>query len=299
MEITKEQKEQLDSFTCERLSACEDGQESVELFESEKGALLVGYLKDRGATEDGNGESAFYLIRNRDKLPLLFFSLKCGSLFLPFDIEEHEQRAQQASELLRMLNEPRDESNERQNALYSQLNEIAIKSNTDLSKTVKQTKLRLTREYGNAKKRASYYRQDEARDSENPILRVGETMSGVELMHFCANDRARQYWRSLGIPHPMGEVLFWYYIIPTIRKIQRLAGCRYLYLFAADSTEDRSLINYYNVALKFEKPSGMIGTNKPFYDFCCEFMAQEINKYVDAEMAYYQHFNLDPDEIIA
>lgn len=43
----------------------------------------------------------------------------------------------------------------------------------------------------------------------------------------------------------------------------------------------------------------MIGTNKPVYDFCCEFMAQEINKILIAQSQYFQHFNLDPNEIIA
>lgn len=299
MEITKVQKELLDSFTCERLSICQDAQQSVQAFESVKGALLVRYLKERGEIEDRNGESAFYLIRNKDKLPLLFFSLKCGSLFSPFDVEEHEKHAQKTASLFQMLNEERDEGNEMQNALYSQLEEISVKSNIELSELVRRIIIRLAAEHGKARSKAEFYHQDEATDSANPILRVGETLPGVELMHFCANDNAREYWKSLNISHPMGEVLFWYFIIPTIHKIQSLAGCKYFYLFAADSTEDRSLINYYNIALKFEKPAGMIGTNKPVYDFCCEFMAQEINRIIAVQIGYFQHFNLDLGEVIA
>ena len=226
MEITKGQKEILDSFSCERLSVCKDAQKSVQLFESEKGARLVSYLKDRGEIEDKSGESAFYLIRNKDKLPLLFFSLKCGSLFSPFDVEEHEKHAQKTANLFQLLNEKRDETNEAQNSFYSQLNEISVKSNIELGELIRRLKIRLAVEHGKARSKADYYHQDEATDSANPILRVGETLPGVELMHFCANDNARDYWKSLNIAHPMGEVLFWYFIIPTILRIQSLAGCK-------------------------------------------------------------------------
>ena len=192
MEITKEQIELLDSFTCERLSLCQDVKQSVQTFESEKGALLVGYLKERGEIEDRNGETAFYLIRNKDKLPLLFFSLKCGSLFSPFNVEEHEKHALKTARLFQMLNEKRDESNDAQNAFYSQLYEISVKSNIELNELVRRIKIRLAAEHGRARSKAESFHQDEATDSTNPILRVGETLPGVELMHFCANDNARE-----------------------------------------------------------------------------------------------------------
>ena len=36
-------------------------------------------------------------------------------------------------------------------------------------------------------------------------------------------------------------------------------------------SEDGTLINYYNVSLKFEQPNN-VGTSKPSYDFCCVFL---------------------------
>lgn len=66
-------------------------------------------------------------------------------------------------------------------------------------------------------------------------------------------------------------------VIKLVIKSEENAGCQYLFLFAADTSEDGSLINYYDVALKFKKPTE-IGTNKPRYDFCCEFMCEDINE---------------------
>lgn len=298
MEITKEQIAVLNSFSCKRLNDVYDYNAEIQ-FRCQKGSQLVEYMKDRGKDEDRKGELAFYMVRNQEGLPLLFFSLKCGSLFLPFDIEAHEKNAEEASQLLLILSAERDETNKLQNSVYEQLDEIAIRENRQLPDVVRRLKKRLTIERGQSMAKAQLYHDDEKTDAVNPIFRVGETIPGIELMHFCANDEARDYWNSLDMHHPMGEVLYWWFIVPTVSNIQRLAGCKYLYLFAADSTEDRSLVNYYNVALKFEKPAGMIGTNKPVYDFCCEFMAQEINKIVAAQSLYFKHFNLDPNEIIA
>ena len=297
--ITVEQKALLHSFTCERLSSSEEVLQSIEGFENQKGSLLVQYLKEKGYKEDQSGETAFYVIRNKDKLPLLFFSLKCGSLFSPFDVEAQEQKIHDREFLLEVLNAVRDETNEAQNCLYEQLNDVSVKSNQELPDVLKRLKAKLTEENGRAKEKTETYHLDEEAESENPIIRVDRTIPGIELMHFCANDNAREYWRSLNIDHPMGEVLFWWFIVPTILKVQQFVGCKYIYLFAADTTEDRSLVNYYNTALKFEKPTEKIGTNKPVYDYCCEFMVQEINQIVEHQRAYFLRFNLDPDEVIA
>ncbi len=298
-QISKKQDSILKTFTCKRLSNCKDLNIALDLFESQKGASLVNYLKTYGLSEDKSGVSAFYLIQNEVGLPLLFFSLKCGSLFSPFNIEEHEERAEFAEKLLQVLNADRDETDDFQNILYEQLDELAVKSNLKVDKLISRLRNRLKKEHGKVQKKLDYYHKDEVADSENFIIRVGETLPGVELIHFCANDKAREFWKSLNIRHPMGEVLFWHFIISKIIEIQRTAGCKYLYLFAADNTEDRTLVNYYNVSLKFVKPKGVVGTNKPFYDFCCVFMAQEINRLVIERDEYFNHFNIDSDDVIA
>ena len=134
--ITNKQKDILNSFSCDRLSNCSDRTIVLNQFESEKGKMLVKYLKDKGHIEDSSGESAFYLIQNKEKLPLLFFSLKCGSLFSPFDIEEFENRAKITNKMLDVLKAQRDESDPFQNMVYNQLKDIAIKSNIEVDEYI-------------------------------------------------------------------------------------------------------------------------------------------------------------------
>ena len=43
----------------------------------------------------------------------------------------------------------------------------------------------------------------------------------------------------------------------------------------------------------------MLGTNKPFYDYCCEFLAQEINTIVIEREKYFSNFIIDSKDIIA
>lgn len=56
-------------------------------------------------------------------------------------------------------------------------------------------------------------------------------------------------------------------------------------------------VNYYDVTLKFQK-SLEIGTNKPFYDFCCDFMCQEINDMRKNRERFFENFNIDDENAI-
>ena len=83
---------------------------------------------------------------------------------------------------------------------------------------------------------------DKEHEENEQIIRVGHTYLGIEIMHFCSNDSMKERWKSFGINHPMGEVMFWQYIAPIIYGIQERIGCQYAYLFAADASEDGNLM---------------------------------------------------------
>ena len=98
--------------------------------------------------------------------------------------------------------------------------------------------------------------------------------------------------------HTMGETLYWKYIVPKFIEVQKIAGCEYAFLFAADLSEDRTLVNYYDVSLKFQQQLD-IGTNKPLYDFACVFMCQRINRLKELKDEFFNSFNMDiGDEIV-
>lgn len=74
---------------------------------------------------------------------------------------------------------------------------------------------------------------DKEHEENEQIIRVGHTYPGIEIVHFCFNDTMKEKWKSFNINRPIGEVMFWQYIAPTIYEIQERIRCQYAHLFAA------------------------------------------------------------------
>lgn len=291
--ITEGQKKIIESFSCERLSSKKENKELIKKFSSGKGRSLVGYLQHLAWDEDIECNTAYYLIKSPDNEIAMFFSLKCGALFDPLDENIIEQRAKRAQELLQIVQGINKEGKERELAI--QILEY-FRSGQNIS--VEQMKQHIKMNAQQAQEMLDQLNYDKSHKENEQIIRVGHTYPGIELVHFCTNDLMKEKWKALNLNHPMGEVMFWRYIAPIIYEIQEYIGCQYVFLFAADASEDGVLINYYNVALKFEQPTD-VGTNKPRYDLCCEFMCQEISKLKKNRQEYFNNFNPDEDDIIA
>lgn len=292
MRITEKQEAILDQLVCQRLSADPKNKKLFRSFSCSKGTGLLTYLYERGWQEDEEGTTAFYVIKNKKNEILLFFSLKCGSLFDPLNEEEIEARIEYYNKLLEAIHA--DGTEDGREATLELLERIR----SGLGMPLDQLESRLQVGVKHETKTLRAIGRDRAEEPNEKIIRVVETYPGIELVHFCANDNARVFWKRSGINRPMGEVLFWRYIAPIIYNIQDIIGCQYVYLFAADASPDRSLVNYYQVALNFEQPSD-IGTSKPRYDFRCEFMCQKTNDLRKNRAYYFENFNPDTnDEVV-
>lgn len=135
--------------------------------------------------------------------------------------------------------------------------------------------------------------------NQGQVQHVSKTISGLLLVDFCKNFSATAIaaWKNIGIgvERPMGEVLFWWFVAPLIMKVSKLVGCEYLFLYAADLTEDESLINYYSDALNFQRET-QFGVNKPVYDLLCPLMSQRIIDMKRQRKRYFQMFNMKPED---
>lgn len=291
--ITDEQKRIIEKFSCERLSSNPENKNLIKSFVSEKGSLLVDYLHDLAWDEDVEGKTAYYLVKSLENEIALFFSLKCGALFDPLDEESLEERAERLQKLLRAVQEINKNGKEKELAI-----QILENFRSGQNITIEQIKRNIKINAQQAQEILESLDYDKEHEQNEQIIRVGHTYPGIDLVHFCANDLMKEKWKSYGIQHPMGEVMFWNYIAPIIYETQKSIGCQYAYLFAADASRDGVLINYYNVALKFEEPTNL-GTNKPSYDLCCVFMCQEVNELKRNRQEYFDNFNPDDDDIIA
>lgn len=292
MQITKEQLDILEQFSCERLSQRPEHKYLLKNFRNEKGSPLVEYLNEKAWEEDENGVTAYYLVKAPDNQVVMFFSLKCGALFDPLDEAGMKQSVVTAKKLLQAIQNVNKGGDEKLSAI--QLLE-QYRTGQDISLAEIQ---RVVKNGAKANRFLDLLNSDREREENQQIIRVGHTYPSIELVHFCTNDNAKAFWKECSLGHPMGEVLFWRYIAPIIYEIQNQIGCQYAFLFAADASEDGTLINYYNVSLKFEQPNN-VGTSKPSYDFCCEFMCQKISDLKKNRQEYFDNFNPDVDDIIA
>lgn len=291
MKITAEQEKTLDELVCERLRDNPNSKELIEDFENFKGRFIVNYLKQDGLKEDLEGSTAFYIVRNKNNDILMFFSLKCGELFDQL-FDETKMKAGYEENLLivQAIYNAEDDEEDKKRALEKVKRasaETGLAKQEVLNQIINETKFKyhMLNRFMNEKR---------VEENDN-VTGVHRTYPAIEIVHFCINEKAREIWDSYGFKHPMGEVLFWHKIVPIFFQVQAMIGCEYVLLFAADLSEDRTLINYYNVSLKFEKDLS-VGTNKPYYDFNCAFMCQKLSSMKKNREKYFENFNIDEFE---
>ena len=289
MRITEAQRKLLDSFSCVRLSSSELHRELIADFENKKNPNLVSTLQDEAWQEDQDGSIAYYIVKDPDGFPMFFFSLKCGALYQPLDEEQITARKKQLLGALGIVKQV--------DGTFSQADLQTASLILEQYRTGKYKPNEAIDELINKIELLDYMNQDKDADPNRHIIRVDSTHSGIELVHFCKNDKSKNRWRSYGIHQPLGKVIFWYFIVPIIEEVMKIVGCKYLFLFAADGSEDGELINYYEVELKLNRPDD-IGTSKPIYDLFCVFMCVKVTDLLSNRNEFLDTFNADPYESV-
>lgn len=112
----------------------------------------------------------------------------------------------------------------------------------------------------------------QSNNNEN-VFKVPDIIPAIELSYFCRNLSYSKSKQAKGI----GAFIFHSEIYPFIKEIKKLLGFKILFLYAADSSKDGTLIKYYKDKLGFfvgdEAP--MIAF-QPIIDSDCKFMYQPI-----------------------
>lgn len=281
MKITEEQKDILDSLIVERLKDSPANVSLVNSFRNIKNPNLEKVITTKNAFDkDKKNSIAYYIVKTREGVVLLYFSLKCGELFEKLDMYKMNLARETIKKLSILENKHRYRKD------YVEKAEKFIQEHFREIQNIAPSLKELAQKKG-------LYEKEVSKELNKEVVRVLRTYSAVEIVEFCANDNARRKWKELGIPKKMGECIFWHYIVPKLASIQEIIGCEYVYLFAADNTDDQILSNYYQVSLGFEELK-TLGTNKPHYDFMCLFLCQKIDTLLQNREAFYNNFN--PDE---
>ena len=284
MKITSEQIAILESLKCERLSSNENNMCLVDNFFNRRNSSLEHTLKNEAMEEDAEGSVAYYLIKDREDNILFFFSLKSGSLYdSHFDTN--------VIKLLKTLNIFLQDSladskiSEEQRIILSSLQE-KIRSHKGITKTDIEKIPR--------RKKDELFADLEKELNKN-VTHVGKTYSSIEIVHFCSNNACDDLWEKYGLPHSIGVIVFWHFIVSKIIEIKNILGIQYLFLFAADLSEEDSLIRYYSDKLDFLHDTER-ATVKPIYDLSCEFMYQETKDLEERRRLFFENFNPETEE---
>lgn len=272
--ITQAQMDILNTFTCQRLTDDPANLDKIQTFHSRRGGGLVNALRNHGWSSDKRGSTAYYVIKNPQGKIMMFFSLKCGVLFDPKYVQRCAEEFSDTQQLRRAWNQARAGD---ENALGF----LREKERQMGRALYRQTIRQLEEKYDYRLHRKQRIKCDMIEDPNDMIIRVDLAHSAIELVEFCANDRARDYWKSLfqqgfeNRRHTMGKVFFWWFIVPKMIEVSRFIGCEYAYLFAADEVPDGDLVRYYEDALHFRKLTHL-GAIKPAYDLNCYFMGRRL-----------------------
>ena len=284
MQINAEQKAILASFKCVRVrdvnSTILDSISGAKVNGRELSHIINLFKHPCHINDELCNNLASYLVLSPDNIVLAFFSLRCGELFEKVD-HEKIRIARAALEGLKLLSQkPSDQisTEERENAMAA-IGEakIAGLSFDDLSHFIDKK---------------SDYVADEGKEPNKLVSRVSKVHSGVELKFYGTNEAGKSYWEKTGLHRKMGLTLYWRFIIPKLEELQKVAGCQYMYLFAADKEADGHLVTYYRTALHINANHNL-SANKPHFDYTSVFLYQEISELLKQRDYFFSTFNID------
>ena len=211
------------------------------------GKELERYLKNVALTDDMNDEVRVYIVKDMHNNIVAYYALKCGLLY------------ESKSDIILDANEGRFK-----NLIATEL----IKGNDKIAEAYYQSSVeffddveKANKIYEIAKKLAK--KSKEEGNKTKVVLSVYKYHPAIELSHFCKNIKYR--WKNSSIP--LGAGIFWEIIMPHIIEITKLVGCKYLYLFAADNTENngKRLLKHYQKIFKLKSIEGLVAV-RPDYE---------------------------------
>lgn len=293
-----------EQLVVETLTSNEANKVAVQDFTaSAKGKGLERYLKESAWKEDLDGNTKVYLVKDkRTKEIVFFFALNAGLLYKELGAREYDLTEQESEIVDLCVQYKLEPDNE-----YTSDDVFGWYGDVLLDKD----KLRkIIQEEAEMKMDA---KDDISKTDEGVnIKHVSQTYPSIVLTHFCKNIKVEGY---KNLKFPLGFYVFWEIIIDKVLKITQLLGCQYLYLFAADNSEEivathssydmiydideeeiipnYELVEYYKNELKFEVVQ-KFAILKPYYDFKCFSLFQPIRKLLyNREASWVQHSDLD------
>ncbi len=249
-------------FSCVEITEDIQNKELIKTFDGgAKGKGVETFLKEKAWEDSSLGRSRVYLIKERkDGTIRAFFSLKCGMLYSPILSEQMEGEDRDFLELLI------DALRENNDQLLTEYKASGVYSNEKFQEMFDEAQRIIESER-------------EASQGIHKSYDVAVTYPAIEIENLCRNHSVESSGRI-----PFGFLVFWIYIIPKVLEVAKIAGCEYVYIFAADSTDEpnkgQALVRYYRTNFGFHDTEDLHFI-RPRYDLQCYEMVQSVKEACD------------------
>lgn len=154
-------------------------------------------------------------------------------------------------------------------------------------------------------------------DETKHVQQVQETFPAIDIKFLGRN---KNYKPEIQLDFKLGVYVFWEIIVPHLLELADMVGCKYIYLFAADNSEEeesklieipmwtpdydpyedddgeeivkkRKLVDYYMNELKFQNVEKYI-ILKPHFERKCFTLVQEVSSLQQKrELVWASHMN--------
>lgn len=270
-------KEFKENFSVERLSDNEDNRIIIRNFSSPAfGVDFSSYVRDESWEADTNGEEAVYIVKHKDNIAY-FFTIHCAMLYSFSDYDRLSLHQKSDVDAIVALKKKLLQEN------------ISDLKRADIKRKIENKYNAGYENYGDI---STWY---DIVDfiSNNDNFGVSKCYSGIEIVRFGKNQNFAISEESDNFP--TGAYVFWEYIVPLVLNVKAVVGCKFLYLYAADKSKGRTLINYYKDVLCFKEKDEFdddLGMRIPKYDNGCKGLIQYVDKLPENKEATYNKYGI-------
>lgn len=272
-----------------------------------EGDNIAEYLKNDAWEADCNHDTRVFLIRDKNTHQIVFyFSINCGILFKEIsDLELSEDEEIVFWKYVSALKATKDSSLSVSERIVAETE--WAEAMDEMSKLIPDPdRISILLSLADDKVLIKEEKQEAIKETgeEKCALPVKETFPAIDIKFLCRN---ANYKLGIKLDFKLGVYVFWEIIVPHLLKISDMVGCKFIYLFAADNTEDeqkelkpaplytqeydpyadeddeedeknvKRLVNYYIREFAF-KPVADYKIPKPHYERNCYTLVQEVSE---------------------
>ena len=323
--------EEQKTYLCERLEIeclrfSEENKEEIRSFEqATRGRNIAEYLKNEAWDADKERKTKVFLIKDKETKEIAYyFAINCGILYEELDkgsLREEEKKLYEKYLEAYILYSQLDSGDEN----FDEISKQYVEAMEELCAGIAdadRTSVLMSRADDECLQIQEKRERFSDTDEEKHIMNVKETFPAIDIKFLCRN---KKYVPKIHLDFKLGVYIFWEKIVPYLLQIAEQVGCEYLYLFAADNSneietvisepimytkdyydsyeddkpeegkKERRLVEYYQKELKFKYVT-KYKILKPHYERTCFTLVQKVAELEEnRDIVWKTHINMDDD----